>query len=106
MSLATSGSYRNYYYTDSVKINHTINPKTLNPIENELISATILFSDCMSADAYATACMSFGLEDATKFLNDNNISGCLIYIKDGDTLSYFSSDFSSFLHRSPGSAPQ
>ena len=49
ISLATSGSYRNYYYLDSVKINHTINPKTLEPTSNKLISSTILFHDCISA---------------------------------------------------------
>ena len=106
IALATSGSYRNYYYMDSVKINHTISPKTFRPTQNKLISSTILYSDCMSADAYATACMSFGLEGARDFLKENNIIGCLIYIENGDTLSYFSPGFSSFLHRSPGSAPQ
>jgi len=106
ISLATSGSYRNYYYQDSVKISHTINPKTLEPASNKLISATILYADCMSADAYATACMSFGFEDAKIFLEENNIIGSLTYIKEKDTIHYSSSDFSSFLHRSPASAPQ
>ena len=106
VALATSGSYRNYYYDDTVKISHTMNPKTLKPAYNELISATILYPDCMSADAYATACMSFGLQGAKDFLNQNEITGCLIYIENEDTLSYFTSKFSSFLHRSPGSAPQ
>ena len=106
VALATSGSYRNYYYDDSLKISHTINPKTFRPARNELISTTILHSDRMSADAYATACMSFGLKGAQDFLKTNNITGCLIYIDDGDTLAYFTSKFSSFLHRSPGSAPQ
>ena len=106
ISLATSGSYRNYYYSDAIKISHTINPKTLQPANNELISVTILYPDCMSADAYATACMSFGLQEAQDFLYKNSIIGCLIYVDKGDTLSYFTSGFSSFLHRSPGSAPQ
>ena len=106
MALATSGSYRNYYYQDTIKISHTMNPKTLNPVNNKLISATVLYSDCMSADAYATACMSFGLERAKNFLNSNGISGCLMYIINGDTLAYLTPEFSSFLHWSPGSAPQ
>ena len=105
-ALATSGSYRNYYYVDSMKINHTINPHTLEPTQNNLISATVLYDNCMSADAYATACMSFGFLRAKEFLQKKNISGCLIYVENEDTLSYFSSNFSSFLHRSPGSAPQ
>tara|TARA_Y100000994_G_scaffold232113_1_gene219098 strand:+ start:6047 stop:7024 length:978 start_codon:yes stop_codon:yes gene_type:complete len=98
ISLATSGSYRNYYYNDSVKINHTISPKTLEPTSNKLLSTTILHSNCMSADAYATACMALGLEQSKVFLQENNIVGCLIYIENQDTLSYFSPGFSSFLH--------
>ena len=106
VALATSGSYRNYYYLDSIKISHTMNPKTLLPASNNLISATILHKDCMSADAYATACMSFGLEGSKRFLSENGIDGALIYIENEDTLYYFTSSFLSFLHRSPGSAPQ
>jgi thiamine biosynthesis lipoprotein len=106
IALATSGSYRNYYYADSIKISHTINPKTFYPVVNQLISATILYSDCMSADAYATACMSLGFQDAKRFLNKNKIMGALIYVEENDTIHYFSNDFSSFLHRSPDSAPQ
>ena len=34
MALATSGSYRNYYYQDTIKISHTMNPKTLKPVNN------------------------------------------------------------------------
>ena len=106
ISLATSGSYRNYYYVDSVKINHTINPKTLQPTFNSLLSATILYPDCMSADAYATACMSLGFHEAKEFLNKNNITGSLTYVESRDTITYFSSGFSEFLQTSPGSAPQ
>ena len=106
ISLATSGSYRNYYYADSVKINHTINPKTCHPTSNSLLSATILYADCMSADAYATACMAFGFEKAKVFLQNNNIIGSLIYVERGDTVNYFSSGFSEFLHTSSASAPQ
>ena len=106
ISLATSGSYRNYYYADSIKINHTINPKTLYPTSNSLLSATILYADCMSADGYATACMALGVEKAKDFLQKNNIIGSLIYVEGEDTIHYFSSGFSEFLHSSPGSAPQ
>ena len=105
-SLATSGNYRNYYYSDSIKISHTINPKTLKPSSNSLLSATIISSDCTSADAYATACMAFGFQGAKEFMHQNNIIGSLVYEENNDTIFYFSDKFSSFLHRSPASAPQ
>ncbi|MDC0189390.1 FAD:protein FMN transferase [Flavobacteriales bacterium] len=106
LSLATSGNYRNYYYSDSIKISHTINPKTLRPSSNSLLSATVISSDCISADAYATACMAFGLQGAKDFMHQNNIVGSLVYEEGNDTVYYFSDTFSSFLHRSPASAPQ
>ena len=106
IALSTSGSYRNYYYSDSTKISHTINPKTLKPANNEILSVTILASDCIKADAYATACMSFGLKEAKNFIENNNIIGSFIYVNAEDTLYYFSEEFSSFLHSSFEEAPQ
>ncbi len=61
-AVATSGNYRNFYEVDGVKYAHTINPKTGFPEKNTLLSATIFAKDCMTADAYATACMTMGLD--------------------------------------------
>ncbi len=62
--MATSGNYRNYYVKDSVKISHTINPATGYPVNHNLLSATVLAKDCMTADAYATALMVMGTDRA------------------------------------------
>jgi thiamine biosynthesis lipoprotein len=56
-SMATSGNYRNYYIKDGQKYAHTINPKTGYPSETNILSATVIADDCMSADAYATVFM-------------------------------------------------
>ena len=66
--IATSGNYRNYYYHEGRKYAHTIDPKTGYPALHHLLSATLVAGDCMSADAYATACMVMGLERATRFV--------------------------------------
>ncbi len=63
-SMATSGNYRNYYVKDGKKYAHTINPKTGYPAGNEMLSATVIADDCMTADAYATAFMTLGLDKA------------------------------------------
>ncbi len=62
--MATSGNYRNFYVRDSLKISHTINPKTGYPVSHSLLSATVLAKDCMTADAFATAMMVMGTEKA------------------------------------------
>lgn len=63
-SLATSGNYRNYYLKDGIKYAHTINPKTGYPAQGNILSASVFYPDCMTADAYATAFMALGLEKA------------------------------------------
>ncbi|WP_436415652.1 FAD:protein FMN transferase [Petrimonas sp.] len=61
-SLATSGNYRNYYLKDGKKYAHTIDPQTGYPSEQDILGATVIADDCMTADAYATAFMASGLE--------------------------------------------
>ncbi len=63
-SLATSGNYRKFYERDGIKYSHTINPKTGYPVTHSLLSTTVIANDCMTADAYATAFMVMGLEEA------------------------------------------
>lgn len=62
--LASSGNYRNYYEVEGAKYGHTINPKTGYPEVNELLAVSVIASDCMTADALATACMVMGYTKA------------------------------------------
>ncbi len=79
-ALATSGNYRKFYEEDGVKYSHSIDPKTGYPVKHEILSATIIAESCIVADAYATACMVAGLEEAKKMLNrEENLEGYLIY---------------------------
>ena len=64
--LATSGDYRNFYIKDGKKYAHTINPLTGYPAAQPILSATVVAPDCMTADAYATAFMAMGREEARK----------------------------------------
>jgi FAD:protein FMN transferase len=70
-SLATSGNYRKFYEENGIKYSHTINPLTGLPAKNNLLSATVIANDCMSADAYATAFMVMGYEKSLDFLEQN-----------------------------------
>ncbi|HLG35116.1 MAG TPA: FAD:protein FMN transferase [Bacteroidia bacterium] len=79
-SLATSGNYRNYYYRNGKKISHEIDPKTGYPAMNNLLSATVIANDCMTADAFATAFMVMGTEKTLNYLQqDTTLNAYLIY---------------------------
>ena len=69
-SLATSGNYRNYYIKDGKKYAHTIDPHTGYPSQRDILGATVIADDCMTADAYATAFMTMGLEKSKKLASE------------------------------------
>lgn len=69
-SLATSGNYRNFYLKDGKKYAHTIDPHTGYPSQMDILGATVIADDCMTADAYATAFMTMGLEKSKKLASE------------------------------------
>jgi FAD:protein FMN transferase len=71
-AMATSGNYRRYRIEDGRKYAHIIDPRTGRTAKHNLLSATVLADDCMTADAYATAFMVMGLEDSKRFLSENS----------------------------------
>ncbi|MDE6409714.1 MAG: FAD:protein FMN transferase [Muribaculaceae bacterium] len=60
MGLATSGNYRNYHGNGSQRYGHTISPITGRPLQTDVLSATVLATTSMEADALATAFMAMG----------------------------------------------
>lgn len=79
-AIATSGNYRKFYEENGIRYSHTIDPKTGYPAKHTLLSATIITDSASIADAYATAIMVMGLEDAKDFLKRNSeIEAFLIY---------------------------
>ncbi|MDR3133773.1 MAG: FAD:protein FMN transferase [Prevotellaceae bacterium] len=88
-AMATSGNYRQYYEENGKKVVHTIHPATGYPAVNSLLSATVMAADCMTADAYATAFMAAGLEEAQQLLAAHpELDAYLIYECQGKLCVY------------------
>lgn len=69
-AMATSGNYRNYYITpEGKKVAHTIDPHTGYPVQHTILSSTVFAPTCAMADAFATAFMVMGLDEAKKLLS-------------------------------------
>lgn len=93
ISVATSGNYRNYYEKGSKKYAHTIDPRTGRPVQHTILSSTVVARTCALADAYATAFMVLGIEDAKKVLEkEKDISAYFIYSVGGDKTAEWCSD--------------
>ena len=99
VGIATSGNYRNYYYKDGQKYAHTIDPRSGYPVQHNILSATVIAKDCMSADAYATAFMVMGLEEAERFADAHpDIDACFIYSDEkGGFQSYFTKGMKKYM---------
>lgn len=92
-SVATSGNYRNYYIKDGKKIAHTINPATGYPAESNLLGVSIFYSDCMTADAFATAFMTMDKDKAVALAKTiEGIDYLFIYSDDSGALKEEKSD--------------
>ncbi len=95
-SLATSGNYKKFYVEDGKKYTHIIDPFTGYPAKQNLLSATVIADDCITADAYATSFMVMGLEKSKQFLlehKDLSLEVFFIYDENGVSKKYTSKNF-------------
>ena len=84
--MATSGNYRNFYYDGEQKRSHTIDPRTGYPVQHSLLSATVVSSTCMRADALATACMVLGADRALEMIATAEDAACYLILEKNDSL--------------------
>lgn len=90
--MATSGNYRNFYYDGDAKRSHTIDPRTGYPVQHSLLSATVVSSSCMRADALATACMVEGAEAALEMIEQAGDAACFLIVAQGDSTVVITSE--------------
>lgn len=90
--MATSGNYRNYYFANGERRSHTIDPRTGFPVQHSLLSATIVASSCMRADALATSCMVLGEKEALELIRRAQDAACYLIVAQNDSLVVLTSD--------------
>lgn len=89
--LATSGNYQKFKELNGLIYGHTFNPTTLSPEQNNLLSVTTYCSTALEADAYSTALMSMGLEQAKEFVENNEQVEALIIFSDSNSIKTWNS---------------
>ncbi len=86
-SVSTSGNYRNFYEANGVKYSHTINPRTGFPERTTLLSASVFAGNSVLADAYGTAFMVLGKENALKLAQSlDGVDAYLIFGKEDGSM--------------------
>ncbi len=83
-AIATSGDYRNFFQIKGRTYSHIINPATGYPINNGVVSASVIAENCTFADGLATALMVMGHKKGLKLVNRLKNTECLIIVKEKD----------------------
>ncbi len=96
-ALATSGDYRNFFEVGQKRYSHIIDPRNGYPVDNGVVSVSIITDTCTLADGLATAVMVMGREKGLELVNRLDSVECLIIIKapDGGLTDYYSTGFKS-----------
>ncbi|MBF0120414.1 MAG: FAD:protein FMN transferase [Desulfobacterales bacterium] len=95
MAMATSGNYRNFFELDGKKYTHIIDPKTGYPIDNGVVSVSVIAKNCTLADGLATGIMVLGYEKGIALVNGLKDIECLIVVKNKENkfIDYYSKGF-------------
>jgi thiamine biosynthesis lipoprotein len=71
-AVATSGNYENFRIINGEEYSHIIDPRNGKPIRNRLLSVTVIASNCLLADAWATALFVMGEKKGMEMVNKNS----------------------------------
>lgn len=100
-SLATSGDYRNFFVKDGVRYSHLIDPTTGSPIAHRLKSVSVVHSNCMEADALATALMIMGPDKGYRYAAERDMAALFFVATDHEITEKMTPKFADLL-RSEG----
>ncbi len=94
-AMATSGDYRNFVEIDGRLYSHVIDPRTGFPVDNGVVSVTLIAENCTLADGLATAVMVMGYEKGLALVESlPNVEGLIIvHEPDGTFTDHLSKGF-------------
>lgn len=77
-AVATSGQdYRRWWHKGSWQ-HHLIDPYHARPVKSDVLTATILVNDAVTAEAYAKYCVLLGSKAAMKWLCEHRVAAILV----------------------------
>lgn len=81
--VATSGDYENFFVRDGKRYSHLLDPRTGKPVDNGMLSVTIVAQTATEADALSTSIFVLGVDKGLRLIeNLDGVEGALIRTKD------------------------
>lgn len=86
-SVVTSGTYERAFIKGTDYYHHILDPKTGQPAETDVISATVVSDKSLDGDGYTTALIAMGSERALAFAQEHAGIDVVLLTKDGRLIS-------------------
>ena len=94
-TIATSGNYRNFFIHEGKSYSHIISPITGYPIDNNILSVTVISDQCIDADALATSLIVMNIEDGINLID--KIKGAEVFYITKENENLYSKGFKTFV---------
>lgn len=78
IAVATSGDYRRFLCDGDRRLSHTLDPRTGRPIENGVVSVSVIASDCATVDGWATALSVLGPEEGMEIARRESLAARIV----------------------------
>ena len=81
--VSTSGGYERYFEKDGRRYIHILDPDTAKPVDNGILSVTVITDEGAKADALSTALFVMGIDGAAEYCRVHPDFDCVILTADG-----------------------
>lgn len=95
IAIMTAGTYQHFFEENGQTYSHILNPKTGRPVTHHLRSVTVMHDDPSWADAWDTALLCVGEEEAARIAEAEKLKVLLIYEGDGKLTEHMSKAFAA-----------
>ena len=95
IAIMTAGTYQHFFEENGQTYSHILNPKTGRPITHHLRSVTVMYDDPTWADAWDTALLCVGEEEAVRIAEAEKLKVLFIYEGDGKLTERMSKAFAA-----------
>lgn len=85
-AVVTSGGYQRYFEQDGVTYIHIIDPATGRPVDNDLLSVTVVTQDGGVADCLSTALFVMGCEGALEYYRNTGGFELVLITEDNEVI--------------------
>jgi thiamine biosynthesis lipoprotein len=101
VSVATSGTYRNFYEVAGERFSHLLDPRSGAPVRHSVVSASVVAPTASFADAFATGLLVLGPEAGPRVAEREGVAAFFVVERGGRLVESHSPAFAPYLAAAP-----